>query len=99
MIAVYCLIGYLLLLNAYAFVLMGIDKRRAARRDNRRRIPEKRLFGTAFLGGSAGILAGMKVWRHKTQHRSFAVGIPYLVAVHLIIVIVLGWLLAQRLAS
>ena len=46
------LLGYLLLVNLIAFVLMGLDKCRARR--DRWRIPEKTLFLPAVLGGSAG---------------------------------------------
>ncbi len=62
------------LLNLTTFAMMGIDKRRA--RHRRARIPERTLFLVAVLGGSLGILLGMKVFRHKTRHNSFRYGMP-----------------------
>lgn len=63
---------YLLLINAAAFLLMLVDKRKAKK--NRWRIPERTLFGSALLGGSIGALLGMYTFRHKTKHRSFTLG-------------------------
>ena len=65
---------YLFLINAAAFVLMHADKRRA--RKNRWRIPERTLIGSAVLGGSIGVLLGMRCFRHKTRHLKFTLGIP-----------------------
>ena len=70
------LLGYLLLVNLAAFVLMGLDKRRARR--ERWRIPEKTLFLPAVLGGSVGAIAGMYLFRHKTRHWYFRLGLPAL---------------------
>lgn len=66
--------AYLLVINLDGFILMASDKSRARR--SRRRIPEATLFLVAVLGGSAGVLAGMYIFRHKTQHDSFTIGIP-----------------------
>lgn len=65
---------YLLLINAAAFVLMLADKLKA--RKNRWRIPERTLMLSALLGGSIGALAGMYLFRHKTRHAKFTIGIP-----------------------
>lgn len=65
---------YLIILNLTGFSMMGIDKQRARR--HRWRIPEKNLFLAAVLGGSAGALAGMYVFRHKTKHWYFVIGMP-----------------------
>ncbi len=58
------------------FIAMGIDKLRA--RAGEWRIPEKRLFLLAALGGAAGGILGMLAFRHKTKHRSFVIGMPAL---------------------
>lgn len=68
------LILYLTVINATGFLIMLIDKHRA--RKGLWRIPEKALFLTALLGGSAGCIAGMQVFRHKTKHLSFTIGMP-----------------------
>ena len=73
---------------------MGFDKRRA--RKGGMRIPEKRLFLCAALGGCFGCLLGMYSFRHKTKHWQFQLGIPALCVLWLaalILLIVKGILL------
>ncbi|CAM4380081.1 DUF1294 domain-containing protein [Paenibacillus tarimensis] len=79
--------GYLIIINLLMFCLMSVDKRRAVK--GARRIAEKTLFTTAALGGAAGGIAAMKLWRHKTRHRSFTVGLPLLVMLHLALIALL----------
>lgn len=69
------IIGYLVLVNIWAFALMGFDKRRA-KRNGARRIRERTLFLSALLGGGFGAFLGMWVFRHKTKHWYFVAGIP-----------------------
>lgn len=78
---------YLLIINALGFVLMLADKLKAKK--NKWRIPEARLMGTAALGGSIGILAGMYAFRHKTQHPKFTMGVPVILALQVILATVL----------
>lgn len=68
------LICYLSAVNLLALALMGLDKGKARR--GARRIPEKTLFLTAVIGGSVGAIAGMFLFRHKTRHLSFVLGLP-----------------------
>ena len=65
---------YLVIINLIAFLTFGADKRRARR--DRRRVRESTLFLLAAIGGSIGALLGMYVFRHKTRHWYFCVGIP-----------------------
>lgn len=65
---------YLFLMNLIGFLSMLIDKRRA--RKNGWRIRERTLFLLAILGGSIGSLSGMYVFRHKTRHWYFVLGMP-----------------------
>ena len=65
---------YLVVMNVLGVAVMWSDKRRA--RLHRWRIPEKALFGVSLLGGSAGTWAGMYLFRHKTKHWYFVVGMP-----------------------
>lgn len=65
---------YLAVMNVLGVAVMWSDKRRA--RLHRWRIPEKELFGVSLLGGSAGTWAGMYLFRHKTKHWYFVVGMP-----------------------
>ncbi len=76
------LIGYLLLINAAAFVLMLSDKQKA--RKNKWRIPESTLLTVAALGGSLGIYAGMYAFRHKTLHAKFSIGVPILISIQIL---------------
>lgn len=77
------LLGWLLLVNFIAFVLMGLDKRRARR--EQWRISEKTLFLPAVLGGSLGAIAGMRLFHHKTKHWYFRYGLPALLALQVLL--------------
>lgn len=67
--------------NLLGFVLMAQDKSLAQR--GKRRIAERTLFLVALLGGSAGSWAGMYLFRHKTRHWYFVVGMPLILCVQL----------------
>ena len=73
------LICWLILINLALFILMGEDK--AAAKRNHRRIPESTLLGMAVIGGGAGGLLGMLLFRHKTRKPAFFIGIPVIVLV------------------
>ena len=75
---------YLAIINAVSFLLMLADKRKA--RKNLWRIPEKTLLGVCAIGGSLGGLLAMKLFRHKTRHLRFSVGIPVMLALHILLV-------------
>jgi uncharacterized membrane protein YsdA (DUF1294 family) len=79
--------SYLVIVNILAFLLMGIDKRKAKK--GAWRIPERTLFLSALIGGSLGANLGMQLFRHKTKHRSFVIGMPAILIVQLL----LGFLL------
>jgi len=68
------LLGVFGIWNLIGFLLMGLDKFKA--RHDSWRIRENTFFVIAALGASIGVLAGMRFFRHKTLHRSFAIGIP-----------------------
>lgn len=72
---------YLSAINILAFALMGIDKAKARR--NKWRIPEKCIFLAVALGGSIGAITGMFLFRHKTEHLSFVIGLPVILLFHL----------------
>ena len=74
---------YLLIVNAIAFLLMLIDKQKAKKK--RWRIPEATLLGIIAIGGSLGGLLGMFLLRHKTLHKRFSIGIPMMLALHLVL--------------
>ena len=62
---------------------MGIDKSKAKR--HAWRIPEKILFGVSFLGGSIGTWLGMYLFRHKTKHWYFVIGMPAIFILQIIV--------------
>ena len=72
------LLYYLLLINAAGLALMLVDKWKAKK--NRWRVRESTLLLIAALGGSVGSLAGMYLFRHKTRHLKFTLGIPLILA-------------------
>jgi uncharacterized membrane protein YsdA (DUF1294 family) len=65
---------YLIVINLVAFFLMYVDKKKA--RNRQYRIPESVLLWSAFLGGAIGAYMGMKMFRHKTKHVKFTLGVP-----------------------
>ncbi len=81
------LLVYLFTVNALGFVLMLIDKQKAKR--NLWRIPEATLMTVAIIGGSLGTLMGMRIFRHKTLHLKFSLGVPALLMAHILILILL----------
>ena len=76
---------YLLIINALGFLLMLVDKWKA--RKNRWRVRESTLLLIAALGGSVGSLLGMYLFRHKTQHLKFTLGIPLILAAQCFVVV------------
>ena len=80
---------WVLVWSILAFAQMGVDKWRAA--SHGWRIPEKTLFLTAALGGSLGSILGMQLFRHKTMHWSFKLGMPAILAVQVLLALALSW--------
>ena len=85
------IVTYLVLVNAAAFLLMLADKLKA--RKGAWRIPEATLIGIAAIGGSLGAICGMNLFRHKTKHPKFYIGLPLIFALQ----IVLGLAIAVKL--
>ena len=76
---------YLVAINAVTFFVYGIDKWKAKR--SMWRIPEATLLGLAAIGGSIGAWLGMRVWRHKTMHKKFQLGIPLIIVAQTALII------------
>lgn len=68
---------YLLIVSLTAIIMTASDKSRAKK--HRRRVPEKTLFLTAALGGSAAMYITMLTIRHKTKHKRFMIGLPLII--------------------
>ena len=84
------LLIYLAVMNILGFALMGTDKSRA--RNGKWRIRERTLFLFSLLGGSIGTLTGMYVFRHKTKHWYFVIGMPLILIIQLALTL---WLKLQ----
>lgn len=91
------LITYIIVINLIGFFLMGIDKFRARRQ--KWRIRERTLFLVALFFGSIGVLVDMYVFRHKTRHLSFSLGIPAILFAQLLAVGLLFSWHQKRLGS
>ncbi|WP_080844479.1 DUF1294 domain-containing protein [Cytobacillus gottheilii] len=72
-----------IVINIIGFLIMMIDKRRAV--NQQYRISEKTLWTVAILFGAAGMTVGMNMFRHKTKHTQFKIGLPLLTIVQLVI--------------
>ncbi|WP_239618524.1 DUF1294 domain-containing protein [Cohnella mopanensis] len=78
------LIGYYIAVNVFTMYLMAHDKSQA--RKHGRRVPERTLFLWALIGGAAGGIAAMRIWRHKTKHASFVIGMPAILIAQAVLV-------------
>lgn len=71
-------LAYLAVINLAGFCLMAWDKRQAVIAGWR--VAEKTLLGAALAGGSVGVYAAMRLFRHKTRHWQFWLGVPAMMA-------------------
>lgn len=79
---------WLALINLITFLVFGLDKWKAKRKEKNekvRRVPEKTLLILSALGGSVGALLAMRAFRHKTLHKAFRFGVPLILAVQIIV--------------
>ncbi|MBR4296802.1 MAG: DUF1294 domain-containing protein [Bacteroidaceae bacterium] len=79
-------------LNLITFIIYGIDKFKAKKA--KWRISEATLILLAVIGGSIGAWLGLQVWRHKTQHKKFFIGIPMILTLQVIATIYILYLIA-----
>ncbi|KWU55882.1 hypothetical protein AWW70_24655 [Bacillus mycoides] len=70
---------YFIIINVIAFSMMGLDKRKAKKKQWR--TPESTLFLSAAAGGAVGAWIGMYMFHHKTYKSKFVFGIPVLVII------------------
>ena len=81
------IILYLIIINAVGFLLMLADKRAAKK--SAWRIPEARLMSIALSGGCFGVYAGMMLFRHKTKHPKFSIGVPLIMVLYIMLFVFL----------
>ena len=68
---------YFLIISFYSIMLTCSDKHLAVK--GSRRVPEKKLFGAALLGGALAMYITMRTIRHKTLHKRFMTGLPVII--------------------
>lgn len=73
---------YLIIVNISAFIMYAVDKQKSKK--GSWRISEKTLLGVAFIGGSIGAWYAMYLFRHKTKHWQFVVGVPAILLLQLL---------------
>lgn len=76
------LVIYFFIINLFAIFLMKYDKVKAI--NNQYRVSEKALFLLALILGGIGIYIGMYLFRHKTKHVKFTVGIPLIIILNIL---------------
>ncbi|MFR3155686.1 MAG: DUF1294 domain-containing protein [Christensenellales bacterium] len=76
------LVIYFFIINLFAIFLMKYDKVKAI--NNQYRVNEKTLFLIALILGGIGIYIGMYLFRHKTKHVKFTVGIPLIIILNIL---------------
>ena len=72
--------------NIVVFFIYGLDKLFA--KLDMWRISERTLLVSSLLLGGVGAFLGMKIWHHKTRHKSFVITVGF----SLIVTIVVGFL-------
>lgn len=72
---------YAVALSLATFLLCAYDKKVAG--TEAMRVPERVLLGAALVGGTLGLLVGMKVFRHKTRKASFKRGVVLVILAQL----------------
>jgi uncharacterized membrane protein YsdA (DUF1294 family) len=77
------LIIYFILINLIAFMMYGIDKRKA--KMNKWRIKESSLLTLSLIGGGLGSMFAMQIFHHKTNKNKFKLGVPLLTFISIII--------------
>ena len=70
---------YILAVSLLTWILFGLDKWKAIH--GKWRIRESTLLGLSFIGGAAGGLAGMYLFRHKIRKMRFRIGVPLMLLV------------------
>ncbi|MCP4442642.1 MAG: DUF1294 domain-containing protein [Aureispira sp.] len=86
---IFIIVGVFIVLNLGSFFLVGWDKRKATK--EHWRIPEKRFYWLALLGGGSGLLMGMSTFRHKTQKWAFKWRLYLAIALNLALISVVIW--------
>lgn len=88
--------GSILVMSLITFITYWIDKRRAMRGIDDRRIPESTLHVLSLMGGWPGAILAQETFRHKTQKTSFRIMMWVTILVHGIGITWSLWELKQK---
>ena len=77
---------YLVIISVVTIIVAIWDKQSA--RKGGQRVSEAMLILLALLGGSVAELVVMKKIHHKTLHKKFMIGLPFIILLHIALVIV-----------
>ncbi|MBA2871700.1 uncharacterized membrane protein YsdA (DUF1294 family) [Anoxybacillus calidus] len=77
---------YVIIVNMLGFFVMAVDKQKAKK--GKWRIAESTIWLVALLGGAIGAMLGMQLFRHKTKHRLFRYGLPFLALFDIVVYLI-----------
>lgn len=83
-------VAFLCIINLLAFATYGMDKWLAKR--GKSRVSERTLLLLAAAGGAVGAFIAMQLFRHKTLHKKFTIGVPLIFLLHIALVLALIYL-------
>lgn len=87
---------YIVAINILGLILMRHDKLQS-KWPGARRVPENSLLLVSLVGGVVGVILAMKLFRHKTRHMKFTIGVPVILALQVIMFALISWSGAYRL--
>ena len=76
---------YLCVINIIAIIVCTVDKIKAQL--NKWRISEKTLLAISAIGGALGMYITMLIIRHNTKHKTFMIGLPFIILVHVVAIL------------
>ena len=74
-------IAYIAIISLISIVVCIYDKKISKKNRVELRIPEKTLLLLSALGGSVAMFITMLIFRHKTKHVKFMLGIPLIMII------------------
>ncbi len=80
---------YLIVISLLSVLVCIYDKIASKTGKVKLRIPEKSLLVWSALGGGVAMFLTMLIIRHKTKHKSFMIGIPFIILGHIAILVAL----------
>jgi len=76
----------LVIINSFAFVWVGVDKKKSLK-PGAERLPEASFFFISVFFASLGVLAGIFFFKHKTRKIYFTVGLSFLFIQQILLIV------------